>query len=56
MRSKDEAVAQVKSCALKAEKGQYTLKQLKFHVNQHLERKKQKFTSNGFFGSACFCR
>ena len=66
MRSKDEVVAYAKSCSLKAEKDRCTLKQLKFHVNQHLERKKQEYTSNGFldtcinvpgkpcFGSVCF--
>ena len=66
MRSKDEVVAHAGSCSLKAEKDRCTLKQLQFHVNQHLERKKQKYTSNGFldtcinvpgkpwFGSACF--
>ena len=48
MRSKDEVVAYAKSCGLKAEKDWCTLKQLKFHVNQHLERKKQEYTSNGF--------
>ena len=66
MRSKDEVVAYAKSCGLKAEKDWCTLKQLKFHVNQHLERKKQENTSNEFldtcsnvpgkscFGSVCF--
>ena len=66
MRSKDEVVASAKSCGLKAEKDWCTLKQLKFHVNQHLERKKQEYTSSGFldtcitvlgkpcFGSFCF--
>ena len=38
MRSKDEVVAYAKSCGLKAEKDRCTLKQLKFHVNQYLER------------------
>ena len=66
MRSKDEVVVYAKSCNLKAEEDSCTLKQLKFHVNQHLERKKQECTSNGFldtcikvhgkpcFGSVCF--
>ena len=66
MRSRDEVVAYAKSCGLKAEKDRCTLKQLKFHVNQHLEREKQEYTSNGFldtcinvpgkpcFGSVCF--
>ena len=66
MRSKDKIVAYAKSYSLKAEKDQCTLKRLKFHVNQHLERKKQEYTSNGFFntcinvpckpdfGSVCF--
>ena len=48
MRSKDEAVVYAKSCSLKAEKDRCTLKQLRSHVNQHLERKKQECTSNGF--------
>ena len=48
MRSKDGAVLYAKSCSLKAEKDRCTLKQLRFHVNQHLERKKQECTSNGF--------
>ena len=51
---------------MKAEKDQCILKQLKFHGNQHLEHKKQEYTSNGFldmcinipgkpcFGSVCF--
>ena len=38
MRSKDEVVAYAKSCGLKAKKDRCTLKQLKFHVNQYLER------------------
>ena len=66
MRSKDKIVAYAKSYSLKAEKDQCTLKRLKFHVNQHLEHKKQEYTSNGFldtcinvpgkpcFGSVCF--
>ena len=66
MGSKDEVVAYAKSCGLKAEKDRCTLKQLKFLVNQHLERKKQEYTSDGFldtcidvpgkpcFGSVCF--
>ena len=66
MRSKDEVVAYAKSCSLKAEKDRCTLKQLKFHVNQYLERKKLVYTSNGFldtcikvpsrpcFGGICF--
>ena len=66
MRLKDEVVTYVKSCSLKAEKDRCTLKQLKFHGNQHLERKKEEYTSNGFFdtfinvpgkpdfGSVCF--
>ena len=66
MRSKDEVVVYAKSCNLKAEEDSCTLKQLKFHVNQHLERKKQECTSNEFldtcikvpgkpcFGSVCF--
>ena len=66
MRSKDEVVAYAKSCSSKAEKYWCTLKQLKFHVNQHLEREKQDYTWNGFldtcinvpgkpcFGSVCF--
>ena len=66
IRSKDKVVAYEKSCGLKAEKDRCTLKQLKFHVNQHLERKKQEYTSSGFldtcitvlgkpcFGSFCF--
>ena len=66
IRSRDEVVAYTKSCGLKAEKDRCTLKQLKFHVNQHLEREKQEYTSNGFldtcinvpgkpcFGSVCF--
>ena len=66
MRSKDEVVAYAKLCTLKAEKNRFTLKQVKFHVNQHPERNKQEYTSNGFldtcinvpgkpcFGSVCF--
>ena len=61
MRSKDKIVAYAKSYSLKAEKDQCTLKQLKFLVNQHLERKKQEYTSNGlldtcinFPGKPCF--
>ena len=66
MRSKDEVVAYAKSYGLKSDKDRCTLKQLKFHVNQHLECKKQEYTSNGFldtsinvpgkpcFGSVCF--
>ena len=66
MRSKVKVVAYAKSFGLKAEKGRCTLKQLQFHVNQHLERIKQKCTSNRFldtcinvpgkpfFGSVCF--
>ena len=66
MRSKDEVAAYAKSCGLKAEKDRCTLKQLKLHVNQHLDRKKQEYTSNVFldtcinvpgkpcFGNVCF--
>ena len=50
-----------KTCGLKTEKDRYTLKQLKFHLNQHLQRKKQEYTSNGFLdtcinvpGKICF--
>ena len=61
MRSKDEAVLYAKSCSLKAVKNRCMLKQLRFHVNQHLERKKQECTSNWFLhtcikvpGKPCF--
>ena len=61
MRSKDGIVAYAKPCTLKAEKNRCTLKQVKFHVNQHLERNKQEYTSNGFLdtcinvpGKPCF--
>ena len=61
MRSKDEVVAYAKYCSLKAEKDRSTLRQLKFHVNRHLERKKQGYISNGFLdtwinvpGKPCF--
>ena len=47
MRSQDEVVAYAKSCSLEAEKDRCTLKQLKFHVNQHLERQKQEYNQMG---------
>lgn len=48
MRSKDEVITFARSIGFQESKGRFTLNQLKFQLNHHLEQNKQEYSTKDF--------